>query len=137
MKQSKEKKKKDGTPSKQGEGGGKPLKYATEEDLLFAGLSYFTEIKQDKKRIATKAGLCLALDISRDTYSEYRKKFPDTIRAFDMRMETAWTERLAGNGATGAIFYLKNAFHKEYKDRVETDITSKGEQIHIYVPQRK
>lgn len=131
------KKKKDGTPSKQGEGGGKPPKYATEEDLLLAGLAYFTEIKQDKNRIATKAGLCLALDISRETYSEYRKKFPDTIRAFDMRMETAWTERLAGNGATGAIFYLKNAFHKEYKDRVETDITSKGEQIHIYVPQRK
>lgn len=137
MKQSKEKKKKDGTPSRKGEGGGAPPKYANAEDLLFVAMSYFDEVARDKKRIATKAGLCLALDISRDTYSEYRKRFPDAIRRCDMRMETAWTERLAGNGATGAIFYLKNAFHKEYKDRVETDITSKGEQIHIYVPQRK
>lgn len=137
MKKAVVKKKKDGTPSKQGEGGGNPPKYATEEDLLLAGLSYFAEIKQDKKRIATKAGLCLALNISRDTYSEYRKKYPDTIRAFDMRMENAWTERLAGNGATGAIFYLKNAFRDHYKDRIETDITSKGEQIHIYIPERK
>jgi len=36
---------------------------------------------------------------------------------------------LAGTTPTGAIFYLKNAFSADYRDRTETDLTSKGEKI--------
>jgi hypothetical protein len=64
------------------------------------------------------------LRISRDTYSEYRKKFPDTIKAANDWIENAWVQRLSTTAPTGAIFYLKNAFKEDYRDRTETDVTS-------------
>lgn len=110
--------------------GGRPPKFKTVKELQnkFDDFS----IKCDETRqLPEKAGLCLFLGISRDTYSEYRKKrkFSDTIKAIDLYIESNWVRRLGGNSPTGAIFYLKNAFKEEYKDRHETDITSKGEKI--------
>lgn len=71
----------------------------------------------------------MALGISRDTYSEYRKKYPDTIKDTDGHIENAWLQKLTGAGATGPIFYLKNAFKEDYKDKTETDITTAGDKI--------
>lgn len=76
-----------------------------------------------------KAGLCFHLLISRETYSEYRKKFPDTINLFEQMVETRWVQRLAGPNATGAIFYLKAAMG--WKDQQNVDITTKGEKLTI------
>lgn len=100
---------------------GRPPKFKTEAELMSAIFKYFEEIPIFN--VPTKAGLILALDISRDTYSEYRKKFPDTIRRANSAIEDAWLQRLTGKQATGPIFYLKNAFKEDYKDRHESDVT--------------
>lgn len=83
-----------------------------------------------------KAGLCVFLRIDKSTYNDYKQKYPDTIKEVEAVIENAWVQRLRDPGATGAIFYLKNAFKEDYKDRHETDITSKGEQVLTYIPTR-
>lgn len=120
--------KKDGTPSKQGEGGGQPPKYGSEKELREKILSYFKDT-DEKRRMYSKAGLLFHLDISRTVYSEYRKKYTDAIRFADTAIEEDWVNRLSETGATGAIFYLKNAFRENYKDRQEIDHSNKGEKF--------
>lgn len=118
---------------------GAPAKYETSEVLEIAIEKYFKHCvmgKNGRPRISAlmpnKAGLCVFLDISRDTYSEYRKRFPDTIKRADSLIEDEWIQRLKSNAPTGAIFYLKNAYKETYKDRHETDVTSKGQKIESF-----
>lgn len=115
---------------------GQPSKYPSEElliDAIFKYLKFCSHAQNGKPRLKplmpNKAGLCVFLDISRDTYSEYRKKYPDTIKRADSTIEDAWVQRLNSNAPTGAIFYLKNAYKEIYKDRHQTDVTTKGEKI--------
>jgi hypothetical protein len=42
-----------------------------------------------------------------------------TIKGVEEMIENAWVQRLGGPNASGAIFYLKNAFRDDYKDRHE------------------
>ena len=65
------------------------------------------------------------MNIGRTTYSEYRKKYPNTIRQCDAQIEAAWVQRLGGANATGSIFYLKNAFKETYRDKHEQDVRVK------------
>lgn len=129
--------KKDGTISKQGEGGGNLPKYASEEALKEKILAYFEQADL-KKRIYSKAGLMSFLDISRPTWMEYKKKYPNATRVAEFAIEEVWIDRLTAPGATGAIFYLKNAFKEDYKDRNETDLTSGGDKLQtiIYLPSK-
>ncbi|HEX9804234.1 MAG TPA: terminase small subunit [Candidatus Dojkabacteria bacterium] len=110
---------------------GRPIKYTIEELQTLID-SYFVDCEKDKK-IPNKAGMRIKLDIVRDTFNEWRhnqeKGFSDAIKKAEQRIEEAWVQRLNYNAATGAIFYLKNAFKDDYKDRTETDITSGGEPI--------
>lgn len=103
-------------PTKSKKTGGRPPKYAEEQVFRDACVAYFKQCI-DGRAMPNKAGLCLALKISRDTYNEYRKRFPDALKAAEDYVEDAWVQRLAGNAPTGAIFYLKNAFAADYKDR--------------------
>lgn len=128
--------KRDGTESRQGEGGGRPPAFATEQELKDRLIAYAAECDA-KKQMPNKAGLCLFLSIDRSTYNDYKKKFPHALNGIERLIENAWVQRLGGPNATGSIFYLKNAFKEDYKDRHETDVTSKGEQIHVYIPTRK
>lgn len=123
----KEQKKKHG---RQGEGGGKPPKYSNGKDIWDKAQEFF-ELCDSTHQLPEKAGLCLFLGISRDTYSQYRKKYTDTIKGIDMYIESCWVRRLNGQAATGAIFYLKNAFKDEYRDRYDTDITSGGVKLNF------
>lgn len=84
---------------------------------------------EEKVKMPNVAGFCAFEHTSRDTYYEYGKKYPDTKKAFEAVVENVWVQRLGGNSPTGAIFYLKNAFREDYKDRHETDVTTKGEKI--------
>ena len=109
---------------------GRPPKYKSAEEVFEAARDYFQACDaQLPPAMPNKAGLCLWLGISRDTYSEYRKKFPDTIKKIDDAIEDAWVQRLRSNAPTGAIFYLKNAFKNDFKDRHVTDITSGGKAL--------
>lgn len=126
------------TEKKTKHAGGRPLKF-TPEFIEYTFLSYRSNCKQEKK-IMNKAGLLHDLGMSRETYREYKEKkeFVDTLKEIESEIEDAWIQQLAKSGvATGAIFYLKNAFKEDYKDRHETDITSNGEQLHVYIPVRK
>ena len=114
---------------------GRPPKYASAEELEAALAEYFHTCIT-KSEMPNKAGLCVALHISRDTYSEYRKKFPDTIKEADGIIENAWVQRLSQTAATGAIFYLKNAFSADYRDRTETDITSANLPFNLTIVQK-
>ena len=125
-----EKLKKDGTPSKQGEGGGKPPIFKNEQELQLALLDY-VKFCEEKRKMLNVAGFCAKNGFGRDRYYEYAKKYPNTIKAFEAGLEDAWVDRLASASATGAIFYLKNKFKELYKDRTETDITSGGKIIPI------
>lgn len=123
--------KKNGEPSRQGEGGGQPPKYGNAIEIHQRILKYFDSCTASHT-LPNKAGLCVYLNISRDTYNEYKKKYPDTLKACEHWIENAWVQRLAGTSPTGAIFYLKNAFKEDYKDRQETDITSGGEKLGVF-----
>lgn len=114
---------------RQGEGGGRPSKYATAELFERKANEYF-ESCTDGTKIPNKAGILVHMGIAdRSTWADYKKKFPLTIKAIENKIEVCWINRLAGNSPTGAIFYLKNAFKEDYKDRQETDVTSGGEKI--------
>jgi hypothetical protein len=117
---------------------GRPPAFTNDEELQASLFLYLNECVS-KKKMPNKAGYCFFAKISRDSYYEYKKNslYSDTIKQFEQAVESEWVNRLSGSSATGAIFYLKNAFRDHYKDRIETDITSKGEQIHIYIPERK
>jgi DNA-packaging protein gp3 len=116
------------TNSRMAKPNGRPPKYSSEQVLVKAVDAYFDGCKE-KMLMPSKAGICYALNLSRDTYNEYKKRFPDTLKQVENYIEAAWVQRLAGTAATGAIFYLKNAFKEDYRDRTETDVTSKGEKI--------
>lgn len=108
---------------------GRPPKYSKAEDLVSAANKYFEKCDL-ARQLPEKAGLCLALGITRETYSQYKKgDFSDAIKGFELYIESNWVRRLGGQAATGAIFYLKNAFRDDFKDRNETDVTSGGKPI--------
>jgi hypothetical protein len=100
--------------------GGRPAKFKERQQLVDVLTGYF-ENCDEARQMPNKAGLCLWLNISRDTYNEYKKKpgFSDAIKACEAMIENAWVQRLAGTTPTGAIFYLKNAFSDDYRDRTE------------------
>ena len=102
--------------------GGRPPKYSDPKEIETIADSYF-KLCDTNKQIPSKAGLRYALNINRDTYGDYRKKFPDTLKRLEDYMEQAWVNRLNSNAPTGAIFYLKNAFKEDYKDRHESDVS--------------
>lgn len=107
---------------------GRPPKYESHEVFVKAVEDYFKGcIKANQ--MPNKAGLCVVVGISRDTYNEYKKRFPDALKWTEGYIENAWVQRLAGPNATGSIFYLKNAFKEDYRDRNETDLTSNGKSL--------
>lgn len=72
--------------------------------------------------VPSKAGLRSCLRLSRDAYNEYKKRgdeFSDALKRAEDRIEIWWVGRLPHQHATGAIFYLKNAFSEDYRDRHE------------------
>jgi len=128
------KNKKNGEKSKQGEGGGKPPIYKNEDELKKVVGNYFKrldELPPLTREMPSKVGLRTELCLIRDTYNEYKKRYPDTIKKAENIIEKAWVERLAGANATGSIFYLKNAFFEDYRDRTEHDLLSGGKVLKI------
>lgn len=99
---------------------GRPPKFQTPEDLTALAEEYFDLC--DKENPPTVNGLCLWLDICRDTLWEYSKKpdFSDAVKRVRMQLEAAWESRLAGNNVAGTIFWLKN---QGWSDKTEQAVT--------------
>lgn len=107
-------------------------KFENKEDLENLVYEYFANL--DVHTMPTKAGLALYLDTTKVTLGDYHNEvygedFSYPIKRAYVKIEEAWVQRLTNQSVAGVIFYLKNAFKSEYKDRHETDITSDGKQI--------
>lgn len=99
--------------------GGRPKKYNSAEDMQNDIDEYF-EICNRQNKPYTITGLCLALNMCRDTLLEYSKngEFSDTVKKAKMKVENFLEEKLiSGIAPTGVIFNLKNNFG--WKDKQE------------------
>lgn len=100
-------------------------KQYTPEEFDIKVQAYFSSCIEQKK-VPTKGGLALYLDLTRESLGDYESKYEeysDTIKKAYTLIEEEWVQRLAGNNVAGTIFYLKNAFAKYWRDKVETEHT--------------
>ena len=103
------------------EKGGRPKKYTEAEIMQQKINKYFEECNKNNEPY-TVTGLCLALDICRDTLLEYSKdkKFSDTIKKAKLKVENYLEKHLiTDNSTTGIIFNLKNNFGWTDKQQLE------------------
>lgn len=105
------------------------MKRKTEKQLDKIIKDYISKCIEDKK-LPTKNGICLSLDITRETYRQWKKN-SDTLKKAEQIIEEYWVLALPNKkyNVAGIIFYLKNAF--AWRDRSETDITSGGQPVKI------
>lgn len=100
---------------------GRPKKYAKVEKMKQKIDEYFKQCDNEHEPY-TVTGLCLALDICRDTLSEYakNKEFSDTIKKAKLKVENYLEKHLiTDSSTTGIIFNLKNNFG--WKDKQELE----------------
>lgn len=104
---------------------GRPLKFETVEELQKQIDDYFKVTPKDEW---TWTGLALHLDTTRQTLYEYkeREEFTYPIKKALMQVENGYETDLKKHGRSGTIFALKNF---DWKDKTETDLTTKGESI--------
>lgn len=128
--------------------GGRPLKFKTVQELQEKIDAYFDSCWIEKTddngntlniqvRPYTITGLANAIGIDRKTLLEYqeRDEFSNTVKEAKRKVAQYVEEYLfMGKNQTGAIFNLKNNF--DWKDKTETDVTSNGETLNIYLPKR-
>jgi hypothetical protein len=109
---------------------GRPPLYEKEEDFRAMVWEYIDYCRESYE-MPNKAGMRFYLRMSSDTWNEYRKRFPEAHKEAEDYLENKWVQRLAGTTPTGAIFYLKNAFKEDYKDRHENDNTHRFDKLEI------
>ncbi len=100
---------------------GRPKKYTEVEKMQQKIEKYFKECEQ-RHEPYTITGLCIALDICRDTLSEYVKQeeFSDTIKKAKLKVENYLEKHLITDSSTsGIIFNLKNNFGWSDKQQIE------------------
>lgn len=100
----------------------RPLKFNDPEALQAKIDLYFeATLEQDW----TWTGLALALDTDKEVLTSYKHRpdFSDSIKRAMLKVENGYEKDLKHHGRTGTIFALKNF---DWKDRQETDITTKG-----------
>ena len=98
---------------------GRPKKY-TEVELMQQKIDEYFKKCDNEHEPYTVTGLCLALDITRETLREYLKneKFSDTIKKAKLKVENYLEKHLiTDSSTTGIIFNLKNNFG--WKDKQE------------------
>ena len=91
---------------------GRPKAYTEVETMQQKINEYFANCDANKEPY-TITGLCIALEICRDTLSEYlkREEFSDTIKKAKLKVENYLEKHLiTDSSTTGIIFNLKNNF---------------------------
>lgn len=100
---------------------GRPKIYKEVEKMKFKIDNYFKQCDINNEPY-TITGLCIALDICRDTLLEYmkREEFSDTIKKAKLKVENYLEKHLiTDSSATGIIFNLKNNFGWSDKQQIE------------------
>lgn len=104
--------------------GGRPKKYS-ELELFQKKTDEYFKMCDEKEKPYTITGLCLYLDICRDTLIEYEKReeFIDTIKRAKNKVENYVEENslLGKLNPTVSIFNLKNNFGWKDKQEIETN----------------
>lgn len=104
--------------------GGRPPKYKTEREINKKINEYFAKCDLTDEPY-TITGLCIALNITRETLNEYskNKKFSDTIKKAKLKVENYLEKHLiTDNSTTGIIFNLKNNFGwKDKQEKINVD----------------
>jgi len=83
---------------------------------------------------ASKAEICLKLDIGFDAFQDYQEKYPEFSEAVKkgLRISQGWWEMkgreatmggVEGFNATSFIFNMKNRFKEDWRDKQEVDNT--------------
>ncbi len=78
----------------------------------------------EKGKMPTKGGLAMYLEMTRDMLGDYEKKegFGNALKRAYYLIEDEWVQRLKGQSVAGIIFYLKNAFSKDWRDKQEIEV---------------
>lgn len=113
---------------------GRPLKFATPEELQTKIDDYFESIREPRMigesayfEPATITGLAIHLGTYRDVLCDYQEKdeFSNTVKTAKLRVEHYAEKQLyMGKSAAGPIFALKNF---GWSDKTEVDNTHKGD----------
>jgi hypothetical protein len=108
--------------------GGRPLKFQSAQEIENRAEEYFNTTPIEKWTIT---GLAISLDTSRETLTDYQsgdygEEFSDAVKKIKNRVEYSYELSLRSRGGSGDIFGLKNF---GWKDKTETDITTKGEAL--------
>jgi len=108
--------------------GGRPLKFDTPEELKAVLQDYFNRTSSDE---LTVTGLALLVG-SKQLLNDYqdREGYKDIITEAKLIIENGYEIDLKKHGRSGTIFALKNF---DWKDKIETDHTTKGEKITGFV----
>lgn len=110
----------------QGQGGGRPLKYRTVEEMQIIIDEYF-ERQDREQRPYTVTGLAHALKIDREQLLEYvnRDMFSDSLKDARMRIQIYAEESLwACRNPAGPIFNLKNNYG--WRDTQDVNVNVSG-----------
>ena len=120
--------------AKQPNKGGRPPLWKTPEDLL-SDIKAFKIFCEEEELIPFKVTFCVWKECSVDAISEYAKKegFSEVIKTLEKLAETELIQGATKGklNPTMTIFLLKN--HHGYKDKteVESNVTSKIENITV------
>jgi hypothetical protein len=99
-------------------GKGHPRSFPTAQDFRNRFDKYIDKCIAEE-RLPNVAGFCVFADITRETYYKQREYYSDTFKKIEMILED---EALNTNIAPAVkIFYLKNKFSKDYKDKQEVE----------------
>ena len=123
--------------------GGRPRKYNTLEEFKQKADEYFDycdsmTIRDDNNKLVsykpyTISGLCIYLDITRETLCNYEDnhEFFDTIKKTKHKIEN-YVEEMSLSGMlnpTVSIFNLKNNYN--WKDKIETENENKNTNVNM------
>lgn len=97
---------------------GHPRSFKTEEDFKQAFLDYLSLCEADKK-LPNIAGFCRHRWITRETYYKQKEYYSDTFKKIELALEDAALNTDIAPAVK--IFYLKNKFSSDYKDKQEVE----------------
>ncbi len=84
----------------------------------------YIEYCHKEEKLANIAGFCVFCDINRDTYYAQKEYYSDTIKKIEQMLEEEAINCKSIND-TFKIFYMKNKFSEDYRDRQELSVTQK------------
>lgn len=106
---------------------GKPRVFKTEQELLDTFNNYIEYCKSNKE-LPNIAGFVVFADIGRQTFYDYKDRYPYTYKRINDILENATINNKDIND-TFKIFYMKNKF--DYRDRQEIEADVKQTNITI------